>query len=173
VAPTHGKQHHDRKNHRRRADHRGADQHRLGSGLERVARPVVLFEQVLRGGEVRREPVVAHDLFPDAGDVLDDRQLEHRLRVVGDGPVGIDRDRHRPHAEEAERHQAERKHRRRNHQRVETHLADPIGHAHQGDDAQAEPVSAEVTRDQARENVERRAALPRGGDDLAHVSRLG
>ena len=51
------------------------------------------------------------------GICLDDRQLEHRLRVVGDRAVGIDRDRHRAHAQEAERHQAEREHGRRQHQR--------------------------------------------------------
>ena len=42
----------------------------------------------------------------------DRRQLENRLRVVGDRAVRIDGDRHRPHAQEAERHQAEREHRR-------------------------------------------------------------
>ena len=45
-----------------------------------------------------------------------DRQLVHRLRVVGDRAVGVDRDRDRAHAEEAERDQAEREHRRRDHQ---------------------------------------------------------
>ena len=46
----------------------------------------------------------------------DRRQLENRLRVVGHRTVGIDGDRHRPHAQEAERHQAEREHRGREHQ---------------------------------------------------------
>jgi hypothetical protein len=40
-----GEQHDDGKNHGRRADHRGADQHRLGGGLEGIAGAVVLFEQ--------------------------------------------------------------------------------------------------------------------------------
>ena len=44
------------------------------------------------------------------GICLDDRQLEDRLRVVGDRAVGIDRNRHRTHAEEPERDQAEREH---------------------------------------------------------------
>ena len=48
---------------------------------------------------------------------LDQRQLEHRLRVVGHRAVGVDRDRHRAHAEEAERDEAEREDRRRQHQR--------------------------------------------------------
>ena len=39
-----GQRHDDREDHRRRADDRGADQHRLGRGLEGVARAVVLLE---------------------------------------------------------------------------------------------------------------------------------
>src|SRR5881409_1460121 len=46
-------------------------------------------------------------LLPDVGDLLDHQQLEHGLGVVGHRPVGIHGDRHRPHAEEAEGHQAE------------------------------------------------------------------
>ena len=53
------------------------------------------------------------------GMLLDRRQLEDRLRVVGDRAVRVDRDRHRAHAEEAERDQAEREHRGRDHQRAE------------------------------------------------------
>ena len=52
------------------------------------------------------------DLGVDAVDLLDQRQLVHALRVVGDRAVGVDRDRHRAHAEEPERDQAEREHRR-------------------------------------------------------------
>ena len=51
----------DREDHRRRADDGGADQHRLGGRLERVAGAVVLLEQVLRALEVRREAVLALD----------------------------------------------------------------------------------------------------------------
>jgi hypothetical protein len=47
---------------------------------------------------------------------LDDRQLEDRLRVVGDRAVRVDGDRHRTHAEEAERDEAEREDRGRQHQ---------------------------------------------------------
>ena len=49
----------------------------------------------------------------DVRDVLDERELVDRLRVVGDRAVGVDRDGHRAHAEEAERDEAEREHRRR------------------------------------------------------------
>ena len=50
----------------------------------------------------------------------DGRQLENRLRVVGHRAVRIDGDRHRPHAEEAERHEAEREHRRGEHQLLQS-----------------------------------------------------
>ena len=49
---------------------------------------------------------------------------------------------------------------------VLTHVRD----AHQRDDDDAHPVGAEVAGDQAGEDVQRRAALARGGDDLAHVA---
>ena len=52
------------------------------------------------------------------GSDCDRRQLEDRLGVVGDRAVGIDGDRHRPHAQEAERDQAERKHARGEHQLI-------------------------------------------------------
>ena len=113
------RQHHDdREDHRRRADDRRADQHRLRRRLERVAGAVVLLEQVLGALEVHVEAVVLLELLLDVGQRLDDRELEHRLRVVGDRAVRVDRDRHRAHAEEAERHEAEREHRRRDHQRL-------------------------------------------------------
>ena len=112
-----GEQHDDREDHRRRADHRRADQHGLRGGLERVAGAVVLLEQVLGALEVHVEAVVLLELLLDVRDRLDHRQLEDRLRVVGDRAVGVDRDRDRAHAEEAERDQAEREDRRRDHQR--------------------------------------------------------
>ena len=46
------------------------------------------------------------------GHLLDQRQFVNRLRVVGHRAVGVDRDGDRSHAEEAEGHQAEGKHRR-------------------------------------------------------------
>ncbi len=58
------------------------------------------------------------------------------LGVVGHRAVGIDRDRHRAHAQEAERHQAERKHRRRDHQFAEPCRLTPVGDRHQADDRQ-------------------------------------
>ena len=51
--------------------------------------------------------------------------------------------------------------------------ADAVGDRHQRHDAQPEPVGAEVAGDEAGQDVQRRAALARRGDDLPHVRRLG
>ena len=67
--------------------------------------------------EVHVEAEVALELLLRCRESLDLRQLVDRLRVVGDRAVGVDGDRHRAHAEEAERHQAEREDRRRQHDR--------------------------------------------------------
>ena len=89
------------------ADHGGADEHRLGGGLEGVARAVVLLEEVLGLLEVGLEAEVLLDLLLDVRERLDVRELVDRLGVVGDRAVGVDRDGDRAHAEEAEGHQAE------------------------------------------------------------------
>ncbi len=108
------------------------------------------------------EAVVALELLLDAGHLLDDRQLEHRLGVVGHRAVGVDGDRHRAHAEEPERHEAEREHGRREHQRrrgrtsAHADTRSPIS----DDDAQAEPVGAEVPGHEAGQDVQR-GARPR------------
>ncbi len=154
-----GQQHDDGENHRRRSDNRRAYEHRLGGRFEGIARTVVFLEQRLGRGEIRREAVVALDLLLDPGSLLDHRQLENRLRVVGDRPIGVDGDRHGPHSEKAKRDEAERKHGSGNHQRIKTCLADPVGNAHQADDAQAKPVGAEISRDQSGKDIERRAAF--------------
>ena len=57
---------------------------------------------------------------------FDQRKLVHRLRVVRHRSVGIDGDRHRAHAQETERHEAERKHRRRQHQVLQTLQAEEV-----------------------------------------------
>ena len=102
-----GQRHDDRENHRRGADHRRADQHGLGGRLEGVARAVVLFQHVLGALEVHVEIEVLLEFLLDVRNLLDQRKLVDRLRVVGHRAVGIDRDRHRTHAQEAESHQAE------------------------------------------------------------------
>ncbi len=57
--------------------------------------------------EIGVEAKVAFDLFLDAGDMFGLGQLEDGLGVVGHRAIAIDGDIHRPHAQEAERHQAE------------------------------------------------------------------
>ena len=56
-----GEHHDDREDHGGGAHHGGADQHRLGRGLEGVARPVVLLEDVLGLLEVHVEAEVLLD----------------------------------------------------------------------------------------------------------------
>ena len=104
----------------------------------------------------------------DARDLLDQRQLVHRLRVVGHRTVRVDGDRHRAHAEEAERDEAEREHGRGDHQRADARedVLTQYAIAISDHDRHAEPVRAEVAGDEARENVERRAALARRGHDF-------
>jgi hypothetical protein len=64
--------HDDREDHRGGAHDRGADEHRLGRGLEGVAGAVVLLEEVLGLVEVDVEAEVLLDLVLDAGDGLDE-----------------------------------------------------------------------------------------------------
>ena len=62
------------------------------------------------------------------------------------------------------------------HQRAGTdreHAADPRADAHQAGDGDAHPVGAEVSGDEAGQDVERRAAFARCRDDFLHVARFG
>ncbi len=141
--PRLAQQQDDRENHRRGADHGRADQHRLGRRLEGVAGRVVGFQVVLADLEVGVEAEVAADLFLDAGNLLGLGQLEDRLGVVGHGAVAVHGDVDRPHAQEAERHQAEGEdgadadgrlapHQLHHHQVVEAQQTDEVGARHQG-----------------------------------------
>src|SRR6266446_3694140 len=150
-----------REDHRGGPDDRRADQHGLGRRLEGVAGAVVLLEQVLGRLEIHVDAVVALERLRHVRNLLDEGQLEDRLGIIGDGAVGIHRDRHRPHAEEAERDQAEREDRRRDHQRPQPERADHVRDPHQHDDDHAEPVRAEVPGHESRQDAERGAAFPR------------
>ena len=85
-----------------------------------------------------------------SGEGLDGRELVDRLRVVGDRAVGVDRDRDRAHAEEAEGDQAEGEDRpARASSSAEDRcdvLRRQLGDAHQRDDGQAHPVGARSCR---------------------------
>ena len=114
------------------------------------------------------------------GNLFDLRQLVDRLRVVGHRAVGVDGNRHRAHAEEAEGHETEREDRRRHHQGTPPIIVDvrsidghQVGNRHQAHDGEAEPVGAEVPGHEARQDVERRAAFARRGHDFLDVRRMG
>jgi hypothetical protein len=160
LRETVGEHDDDREDHRGRADDRRADQHRLRRRFEGIPGAVVLLEQVLGRLEVHVDAVVALERLFDVRNLLDQRELEHRLGVVGHGAVGVDRDRHRAHAEEAEGDQAEREDRRRDHDRTQPERADAVRDAHQHHDDHAEPVRAEVSGHEPRQDPERGPALP-------------
>ena len=102
-----GKRHDDRKDHGGGADYRGADEHRLGRGLEGVSRPVVFLQQLLRRLEVEVEPILPLDIRIHPGHLLDQGELVNRLGVVGHRAIAVHRDRDRAHSQEAECHQTE------------------------------------------------------------------
>ena len=111
-----GQGHDDREDHRGCAHHGGADQHRLCRSLECVAGSIVGFQQVFCAFELHVDVEVLLQLSFDAGNIFDQRQLVDGLSIVGNRPVGIDGNRHRPHAQEAERDQAKREDGRSQHQ---------------------------------------------------------
>ena len=113
--------HDDGEDHGGGADDGGADQHRLGRGLEGVAGAVVLLEQVLGAFEVTVDVVVFLSSLLMSGTRLDQGKLVDRLGVVGHRAVGVYGDGHRAHAEEAEGHQAEGEHGGRQHHLAEAH----------------------------------------------------
>ena len=168
-----GQAHHDGEDHGGGPHHGGADQHRFRRRLEGVARAVVGLEEVLGAFEVGADAVIAFQFLLDAGDLLDGGQLEHRLGVVGDGTVGVDGDRHGPHAQETERDQTEREHRGGDHELAQPHGRDDEAQPHQSGDRQPDPVAGEVAGHQAGEDVQRRPALVGGDHDLAGVAGVG
>ena len=146
----------------------------LAVALNVLPGAVVFFQQILGAIEIHVEVEVFLDLRFDVRDLLDQREFINRLRVVGDRTVGIDRDRHRPHAEEAEGHQAESEDRRRQHARRhrQSHRADVVGDGHQDHHGQAEVVAGEVARHKARQNSERRSTFLRRLHHFPHVTRV-
>src|ERR1017187_2476077 len=168
-----GEQHDGGKDHGSGADHGGADEHWFGGGLEGVAGAVVLFQVFLGLFEIHSEAEVLLDVLPDIGQGLDHGEFVDGLGVVGDGAIAIDGDGDRSHAEEAEGHQAEGEDRWGEHDAADEHRAHVIADAHEGQHGEAQPVSAKVAGHKAGEDVERRTAFARAGDDLADVARVG
>ena len=164
--------HDDGEDHRRCADHGGSDQHRFCGGLEGVACAVVLFEQVLGAFKIHIDVEVFLDLGSNIRHLLDQRKFIDRLRIVGDRTIGIDRDRHRAHAEEAEGNQAEGKHRCCNHgcRHAQAHLAEEVGDRHQGDHRKTQPIPRKISGDKAGEDSERRATFFCRSHHFVHVA---
>ena len=148
-----GECHDDGKNHGGGAHHRGSDQHWFGRGLEGIAGAIVGFQQVLGASELNVKVVVLAQLGFDVGDILNERELINGLGVICDRAIRIHGDGHRPHAQKAERHQAESKYRLSHHQAVQPHGAEVVGDGHQRDHGKSQPVGGEIARHQARENV--------------------
>ena len=111
-----GEGHDDRKDHRGGTDDGGTDEHGFGGRLEGVAGAIVGLQQILGAIEVDVEAEVPLDFGLDVGDLLDQRKLIHRLGIVGDRAVGINRDGDRAHTEEPKSHQPESEHRGSDHQ---------------------------------------------------------
>ena len=107
--------HDDRKNHRRRADNGSTNKHGLRRRLECIPGAVVFLEMLLGPFELGIEAEVLFDIRSNARNLLDRGQLIHRLRIVGNRPIRVDGNRHRPHAEKSKRNQTKRKDRRRRH----------------------------------------------------------
>ena len=129
-----GERHDDRENHRRRADDCRSDQNRLRRCLEGISGAVILLEEMLCSAELRVEPVVVPELLLNSRLLLDERELENRLCVVGDRAVRIDCDRHWPHSQESERDQAKSEYSRRDHQSSEALGAHQESDGHQNHD---------------------------------------
>ena len=106
-------QNNDPEHHGSSSHHRRANQHRLGSRLEGVARAVALFKLVFGILEIRLEAKGALDLLcVDVSTRLNLTQFIDRLRVVSNWSVTVHGDGYRPHPQKAEGHQSESKNRR-------------------------------------------------------------
>ena len=160
-----GQGHDDGENHRGCADHGGADQHRLGRSLEGVAGSIVGFQQVLGAFELHVDVVVLLQLGFDAGNGFDQRQLVDRLSIVGDRPVGIHGNRHRTHAQEAERHEAKgedrwsQHHSRRISLQIRYAGAEEIAQGHERDHAKSQPVGRKIAGHESRQDAQRSSAF--------------
>ena len=85
-------------------DYRRSNQYRLGSCFKGIAGTIVFFQQVFGPPEVRVDVVVLFQFAADVRNLLNQRQFVDRLRIVRNRTIGVDSDRYRPHAEEAERY---------------------------------------------------------------------
>ena len=107
------------------------------------------------------------------GNLLDQRKLIHRLRVVRHRPVRVHGNGHRTHAQESKRHQPKSKYRRRDHQVPKPAQADEVADGHQSHHRQSQVIAREIASHEARQNSQRSATLARRGHHLAHMPRFG
>ena len=162
-----GERHDDGENHRGCADDCRADEYRLGGGFEGVARAVVGFQHGLGSFEVHVDVEVSLQFRLDVGNLFDEGKFINRLRVVGDGAVGIHSDGDGAHAQETESDETECKNRSGDHQvsqaRISAHVCDQIADGHESDHGQAEVVTGEISRRRNRKEclAMRRPPAPR------------
>src|SRR6267142_1462013 len=145
---TVGQCHDDGKHHGGRAYYGSADENRLGGCLKSIAGAVVGFKQVLGAPEVDVEVVLLAHFFLDPRNLLDERKLVDRLRVVRHRTVGIDGNSYRPHSQESERHQSKGKDGRGDHEVLKPHGAEVVCRRHQRNHRASQPVGGEVTSDE-------------------------
>ena len=107
--------------------------------------------------------------------LLDQRQLENRLRVVRHRAIGIDRDGDRAHAQESERHQTKREHRRRQQswQLRQSHRADVVADPISANHRQTQPVGGEIAGHEARQNTSDAPPSCAEVTTSSHVPRFG
>src|SRR5208283_5264862 len=172
VGEAVGKRHDDGEDHGGCADHGRADEDWLCGGLERVAGAVVGFQEILGALEIHVDVVVLLQFRLDVGNLLDHRKLKHGWRGVGDRTVGIHGDGYRPHAEEAESHQAESENRRRTHHVGEPQVADQVADGHKADDRTAQVVAREIAGHKSGEDAQGCPALLRGDNHFFYVARF-
>ena len=139
----------DRENHRRRTYNSGADEDRLRSGFEGVTRTIVFFQHEFGVIPLRGETVGALNFLVNSVDRFNAGKLVDGLRVVGHRAVRVDCDRHWPHSQETERHQAKGEDSRCQHVVAQCDLGNQERATHQANNCDAQPVGREVAGDHA------------------------
>ena len=137
----------------------------LAVALKVLPAPSPFSSSSLEFSKVGFEPEILFDFRADVRHGFDAAQFINGLGVVGDGAEAVHGDDDRRHGQEAEGHEAEGEDRRGElelfrHEREQGRiLRELVGREHQRDDHQPHPERAEIARDKAGQNVQRRAAL--------------
>ena len=113
------------------------------------------------------------------GTFFDQRQLVDRLSIVGYRPVGIDGNRDRTHAQEAEGDEAKgedgwsQHHSRRIILQIRYAQAEVIAQSHESDHAQSQPVGRKIAGHESRQDSQRSSAFLRRFDNFFDVGGFG